>query len=288
MLISRYHLYAYPMEKVNVVPYDRMWPKRFLQEADKIKQAMRGECVTIHHVGSTAVPGLPAKPNIDIIAEVRDLRFPHAPLENVGYVYQGGFGLPLRKSFTYRTPRLNVNLHVFEQDDPEVELNVRFRDYLRTHPNACAQYAALKYALVKKKSSHVQNGIYKGYTLGKNAFIQDILHKAGFNRLRFVIAAHDAEWKAVKAFRKRGLPALQSLETVLSPSHKHLLFYRGTTIIGYAHVELLAPPKAMLHSLLIHGCTAHDPNALTGLVRKWLALEGYDMIAHQSQNNPLS
>ncbi|WP_082192095.1 GrpB family protein [Candidatus Hepatobacter penaei] len=273
------------MKKVNVVPYDRMWPQHFLQEADKLKKAMRGACVAIHHVGSTAVPGLPAKPNIDIIAEVRDLRFPHTPLEKLGYEYQGGFSLPLRKSFTYRTPHLNVNLHVFEHNDPEVELNVRFRDYLRTHPETCAQYAALKYALVKKKSSHVQSGIYKGYTLGKHGFIQDILHKAGFKRLRFVIAAHDAEWEAVKAFRKRDLPASKALETLLSPAHKHLLFYRGTTIIGYAHVELFTPSTAMLHSLLIHTDEAMDPNTLMGLVRKWLTLEGYDMISHQSQNN---
>ena len=77
----------------------------------------------------------------------------------MNYEYRGGFNLPLRKSFTYRSPDLNVNLHIFEANDPEVELNLLFRDYLRENVQARDQYAALKYKLLEDDASHKDGAI---------------------------------------------------------------------------------------------------------------------------------
>ena len=104
-----------------VSPYDQEWPKQYAQEASKLKKALQKWLISIHHVGSTAVPGLSAKPKIDIIAEIADMAFDHTCLENLGYTYRGGFSIPLRKSFTLRSHALNVNLHIFNQADPEIE-----------------------------------------------------------------------------------------------------------------------------------------------------------------------
>lgn len=115
--------------------------------------------------------GLAAKSKIDIIAVARDLLFDKSQLEDLGYEYRGGFSIPLRRSFTIRTPNRNINLHVFEESDPEIELNILFRDYLRPHPKVRDEYALLKYRLIQEESSHKKNdSMYRGYTLGKHDF----------------------------------------------------------------------------------------------------------------------
>ena len=189
---------------VEVVTYDLNWPNIFDIEAKKIRDALGDSFDRIYHVGSTAVPDLASKPKIDIIACVTDLNFDHKGLVDLNYEYRGGFNLPLRKSFTYRSPNLNINLHIFEENDPEVELNLFFRDYLRSHPETRDQYTTLKYKLLEDDSAHKKDGsMYRGYTLGKHGFIHDILKKSGFNRLRFVICTHRAEWEAAKNFRNK-------------------------------------------------------------------------------------
>ena len=154
---------------VEVIPYNPNWALLFEQEAKKIQSALRKSFVAIHHVGSTAVPDLAAKPKIDIIAEVNNLSFPHKNLINLHYEYRGGFNLPLRKSFTYRSKNLNVNLHIFEKDDPEVELNLLFRDHLRHNDTDKKEYEKLKFQLIKDETSHK-----------KNNSIPNQLEKAGF------------------------------------------------------------------------------------------------------------
>lgn len=117
---------------VEIMPYSSNWVEQYEQESAKVKAALGESLVAIHHVGSTAVPGLAAKPKIDMIAEVKDLTFDHQGLKDMGYQYQGGFSIPLRRCFMYRSGELDVNLHIFEVNDPEVALNLAFRDYLRT------------------------------------------------------------------------------------------------------------------------------------------------------------
>lgn len=274
-------------EDIEVVPYDPKWPLLFQTEADKIKAALGSQFAGIHHVGSTAVPGLAAKPNIDIVAEVKTLTFDHQPLADLGYDYRGGFHLPLRKSFTYRSPKLSVNLHIFEKDDPEVALNLAFRDYLRTHTDMQKSYEALKYRLIQDEASHQKRGpMYRGYTLGKNDLIQDILNASGFDRVRFVICTHDKEWEAVRNFRRDYFLAHNQKEdpdtwTFEHEEHRHLVLYQGVQIIGYAHIHLWPHNQATLQMLMIdpkHAGKGHD-QTLMALIDKWLKLEGVKMTA---------
>ncbi len=182
------------IKKVEVVPHDPNWSSIFEAEAAKIKKILGNNCIAIHHIGSTAVPGLAAKPKIDMIAVVRDLFFNQSQLETIRYKYRGSFNIPLRKCFTIRTANRNINLHIFEGNDPEIELNILFRDHLRGSPDARDEYALLKYKLIAEDSNQEKNcSIYKGYTLGKHDFIQNILKKFGFNRIRFVLCTHTAE-----------------------------------------------------------------------------------------------
>lgn len=276
--------------KVEVVPYDPRWPNIFDIEAKKIKAALGNSFTAIHHVGSTSVPGLAAKPKIDIIACVNNLNFDHQGLANLNYEYRGGFNLPLRKSFTYRSTDLNVNLHIFEENDPEVELNLLFRDYLRKNVQARDQYAALKYQLLKDDASHKKDGaMYRGYTLGKHDLIQDILNKSGFKRLRFVICTHYTEWSAAKQFRNKYFFGPNKIEdpytwTFDHKDHKHFILYKGINIVGYAHVQLWQENRAALRIIVIDEKEQGKGygKEFMSLIDKWLRLEGYKSIHTES------
>lgn len=282
-------------QKIEIVPYDPNWPKQFEAVAERIQSALGKELVAIHHVGSTSVPGLAAKPKIDIIAEVRTLEFDHALLEEIGWRYRGGFNLPLRKSFTLRSPELDVNLYVFEQGDPEVELNLLFRDYLRDNKEERDAYAALKYKIIEKESAHQLAGIYKGYTLEKHDFIQSILKKTGFNRLRFVICTHHAEWDAAKRFRNQYFFAPNKMEdpytwTFDHESHKHFILYKGTEIIGYAHVQLWPENRAAVRIVVIDEAYHRRGygREFMRLIEKWLKLTSYHSLHAESSPNAVA
>jgi GrpB-like predicted nucleotidyltransferase (UPF0157 family) len=87
---------------IEVVPYDENWPKIFEAEKEMISAALGDNCVMIHHVGSTAVPELAAKPTIDIVAVAADRGIAIIDLEKVGYAHKGEWNIPLKCGFTKR------------------------------------------------------------------------------------------------------------------------------------------------------------------------------------------
>lgn len=140
------------MKIIEVVLYDPNWPIIFAAESKTIQEALGENCLEIHHIGSTAVPGLVAKPKIDIIAVVNHLSEVGKQLSSIGIQYQGEYNIPLRYFFSKRS-KVNVNLHVYEEDHPEIELNLLFRDYLCSHAAARDEYALLKRQLLVDESS---------------------------------------------------------------------------------------------------------------------------------------
>ena len=89
------------------------------------------------------MPGLSAKPVIDMIGVVKNPEKAIQPLESLGFKYKGEYNIPMRLYFN-RSEGINTNLHVYEEGHPEIELNLLFRDYLREHPEAREEYAKLK------------------------------------------------------------------------------------------------------------------------------------------------
>jgi len=132
--------------RVQVVPYDEDWPQQFETEASQIRAALGAELRVIEHIGSTAVPGLPAKPVIDIAISVESLDdLDTDAIESLGYTYVPKFEeeLPNRRYFT----RGDYHLHAYEQEHDEFMDYLRFRDYLRTHPEDARAYGDLKLTL---------------------------------------------------------------------------------------------------------------------------------------------
>jgi len=243
--------------KIEVVPYDPHWPQMFEEEAKKIKQVLGENCSVVHHVGSTAVSGLAAKPQIDIIVAVKDFESALPSLANAGYIEKGEFNLPFHMIYGEQAGHTRANIHVFEEGNPEIELNLLFRDYLRNHPKAREEYTTLKYTLIKhKERNDVEKHGLRVYTLGKDAFIRKILLKAGFNGLCMRSSAHHDEWKIVRAWRQKfffdKIPIADPYTwTFNHKDHLHLIFYKGTKIIGYAHIQLWPDHRAALRIIVI-------------------------------------
>jgi GrpB-like predicted nucleotidyltransferase (UPF0157 family)/GNAT superfamily N-acetyltransferase len=279
--------------KIEVVPYDSQWPKVFEKESAHIKQAFGDNCVEIHHIGSTAVPGLCAKPTIDIIAVVKERDFSRKALEALGYQYKGEFNIPFRLGFSKRSDTLNVNLHVFEQGNPEIELNLLFREYLRTHADVWDVYAALKLKLVSQKALHEKkDAIFSGYNLGKDAFIKKVLDQAGFKGVCMRLCTHYEEWAAARHFRQKyffdKVPVIDPYTwTFDRKDHVHFVLYEGTKIVGYAHIQLWADQRAALRIIVIEESLRNKGRGgqLLELCERWLQQQGITVLQTQASPN---
>src|SRR5206468_2150889 len=122
------------------------WPRMFDLASAEIAAAM-GHClVEVHHIGSTSIPGMSAKPVIDMLPVVRDIAAVDAcaaAMEALGYEAMGDFGIPGRRYFRRddAAGRRTHQVHAFEVGSPHVERHLAFRDFLRVHPPSARQYA---------------------------------------------------------------------------------------------------------------------------------------------------
>lgn len=281
-------------KQIVVSPYNPDWPKSFAREAATIEQALGSNCIAVHHIGSTAVPGLSAKPIIDMIVVVKDPEQSIQPLEALGLKYKGEYNIPMRYYYS-RSEGENVaiNLHVYEEDHPEIELNLLFRDYLRSHEEACKEYALLKENLLQEKSSYEKNNsLFTGYNLGKAAFIRNVLKAAHFNRIRIMKCTHHAEWEVAKRLRQRDFFDPLALGdpytwTFNHPDHAHLVLYQGVDIIGYAHIQFWPDHRAALRIFVLdedhrrHGLGCQ----FLGLCEQWLKRVGVKSLHDEARPN---
>ncbi|HDR4345735.1 TPA: GrpB family protein [Bacillus cereus] len=164
------------MRKIVVVPHENHWSEKFQKEAKRLKSAMP-ETVKIYHIGSTSVPGLAAKPIIDMIMEVENIERVDGWNERfieLGYIVKGENGISRRRYFIHGTEeKRSYHLHVFEKGNPEIVRHLAFRDYMMAHCEEAEAYATLKKELAEKYT-------YDGelYTEGKNEFVRNVDEKA--------------------------------------------------------------------------------------------------------------
>jgi GrpB-like predicted nucleotidyltransferase (UPF0157 family) len=160
-----------------VVPYDPRWTGQYEAEADRLASILGDELLASHHIGSTAVPGLAAKPIIDILLVVRSvftLDGYNERLRLAGYIAKGENGIPGRRYFLKgSTVERSHHVHAFEAAHPGVQRHLDFRDFLRAHPEACAGYGELKSTLARRHPHDIE-----AYMQGKETLILDILARA--------------------------------------------------------------------------------------------------------------
>ena len=156
--------------------YDPQWPQRFDAIRSRIAPVLGTFAAAIEHVGSTAVPGLAAKPIIDIdvlLKSTEDLLEVIAKLKAVGYEHEGTLGVPGRDAF--KAPAHDIHHHLYICSNPGTEFfrHIAFRDYLRAHPEDAEDYTRLKRSLAGKFSIDRE-----AYTQAKTDFIEQVLQRA--------------------------------------------------------------------------------------------------------------
>ncbi len=161
--------------RILLVDYDLQWPELFAREAERIRRLLGRRALRTEHVGSTSVPGLVAKPIIDILLVVSNSadEAAYAPaLETSGYVVR------IREANWYehrmfKGPDTDINLHVFSSGCPEIDRMLLFRDWLRSNAADRDLYARTKLALARQEWQDVQN-----YADAKTAVVEEIIARA--------------------------------------------------------------------------------------------------------------
>ena len=164
--------------EVKVVPYNKDWPRLYQLEVVSLRTVLGDEIVSVHHVGSTAIPGMHAKPIIDILLEVKSVSklddYNEGMIE-LGYDPRGEYGIPGRRYFSKgKSDDIRTHhIHAFQSGDIGLERHLAFRDYMIAHPIDAREYAQLKLNLVR-----VFRWDIDGYCNGKDSFVTDMEEKA--------------------------------------------------------------------------------------------------------------
>ena len=159
-------------QRVYLEPHDPRWAEEFTSESSLVASAIGNPVVAIHHIGSTAIPGIRAKPVIDMLAIVSDVslldeRSPQ--LEALGYEVMGEFGISGRRYFRKDNDAgiRTHQIHAFQAGSPQIQRHLLFRDFMRAHPDCAQKYEALKHWLAERYPNDIAS-----YAAGKDEFIR--------------------------------------------------------------------------------------------------------------------
>jgi GrpB-like predicted nucleotidyltransferase (UPF0157 family) len=178
------------MRAIVVVDYDPAWPEVFQHLRSKIWPLVNDFALSIEHVGSTAVPGLAAKPVVDLsIVVSRESEIPLAVerLATIGYLHRGNLGIEGREAFQSPAGLPEHHLYACPQDSPGLQNHLAVRNYLRSHREMAQAYGDLKKRLARDFPHDIDS-----YVDGKTDFLLDLLRRAGLpaDRLKAIESAN--------------------------------------------------------------------------------------------------
>ena len=164
--------------EVIVVPHDPIWSAKFSGEAIKLRQALGGAVIAIHHIGSTSIACIYAKPIIDILVEVNTIDDADAgrdAIASLDYEIMGEYGISGRRYYRKhnKSGGREFNVHVFAAGSAHIERHIPFRDFMRVHSKFAAEYSELK-----RRLAHAHPHSIDGYMDGKNTFVEDVERRA--------------------------------------------------------------------------------------------------------------
>ena len=211
-------------QHIIVTEYDPLWPQKFQAESLLIRGILADNCLAIYHIGSTAVPGLAAKPIIDMMAVVKSLAQVDDAAEDfsqIGYEYLGEFGIAGRRYLRKGGEERTHQIHIFQADNwHNIGRHLAFRDYLRSHEKERAEYAAIKTELAQRFPYDID-----GYCDGKAHFVQE-MERAALSRF-------DGTWDQLYLAARKVQQARQLSPTMEAGGvSAALLTARGTIYVG--------------------------------------------------------
>ncbi|ASN06181.1 GrpB family protein [Virgibacillus necropolis] len=161
--------------KIRLTEYDKNWIQMYEDETNSLRNIFEDEIVRFEHFGSTSVPGLKAKPVIDMMCLVLDLQkidtF-NEQMGSLGYDVAGEWGISGRRLFRKGGESRTHHIHVYQVDNPQIERHLVFRDYLRTHPEEVERYGRLKEELTQRYEDT------SFYSKAKKPFVQEMEQRA--------------------------------------------------------------------------------------------------------------
>lgn len=164
-------------QHIQVIPYRSEWEEQYKRESSLISNILGDELIEIHHIGSTAVPGLQAKPIIDIMPIVKELSHIdrlYSQFETIGYECLGEFGMSYRRYFRKGGDERTHQIHIFEESNiKDINRHLAVRDYLRSHTKVAAEYGRLKTELAKRYPYDIDS-----YCSGKEDFVKNMEKEA--------------------------------------------------------------------------------------------------------------
>jgi GrpB-like predicted nucleotidyltransferase (UPF0157 family) len=166
------------MLRIEVVDYDPSWPNTFESLRSMLWPALADVASSIEHVGSTSVPGLAAKPIIDIsivVPQRSDVQMGISRLATLGYLHRGDLGVEGREAFTHPEGFPRHNLYLCPRDSVALANHLALRNYLRTHPEAVKEYGELKKHLAQRFPDDIES-----YIDGKTTLLLTLLRATGF------------------------------------------------------------------------------------------------------------
>ena len=161
---------------IKVVDYDKTWKYKYDHEAKRLKRIFQSILIDIHHIGSTSIPGMAAKPTIDILVSVRRIEEVdsfNGAMKDAGYQVEGEYGIKGRRYFWKYPGNHEYHIHIFEKGDKNIIRYLAFKAYLIENKELIKEYMDLKRMLAVKYPKSIED-----YMDGKNSLIKNIEHKA--------------------------------------------------------------------------------------------------------------
>lgn len=276
----------YKAKNIEVMPYNDQWPIFFQRCEKEIKEYLTDNIIEIHHIGSTSVEGLSAKNVIDILCVVKDLDKAKHQLAETDYKYKGEYNIPFRFYFSNsKNSEFKVHVHVCKEKlgnlrNGFIDLNLKFRDYLRNNISARNEYAKLKNDILEDPNARKQEkGKFSNYNLRKNTFIKEILDKANFDGYLFNFCTHELEWQEYHRIRKEQIFDVinreykKDLSVVNEPNRYYFCFYKGTKIIAISQIHIMNDKDYAIIRAVVVDKPYQKQNIganMMGLLEEWL------------------
>lgn len=215
---------------VELVAPNYEWPRLFNKASIEISGILGQNCIDIHHIGSTSIPNIYAKPIIDMLAVVEDIKVVdslNSKFEALGYICMGEYGISGRRYYCKTKHKRTHNIHLFEQGALEILRYLSFRNYMRENEDYARAYSVLKCCLAEVFPEDIDN-----YSKGKSSFIQMIDYKTGTDPDRQIKVQDDiiiqpyapawqnlakAEIKAIKTISKEPYVSIDHVGSTAVP-----------------------------------------------------------------------
>lgn len=246
--------------KITIEPYTPLWAKQFSDLANQLRPIFGSNLLAIHHAGSTSIPGLAAKPILDIfigVTDITDVDRINSEMIALGFEAKGEFGIAFRRFFTRRSRSPQANIHVFEHDSTEIARHLLFRDYLIQHPDDRDEYVQLKQRLAQQ----YPNDIYH-YVTGKSDFVKRIDRATGYQGEQLVQVLTEEEQTAYQQ--------LIGESAGKNPNHRYFVYSRNLELVGAMHIVM--DPQPHINKIATKNDNPRFEASLRALGARWCQL----------------